>query len=176
VRDLFTGTVTYTDAEQMWNASPYMGKSSSDSMDLLYVQWNLNATAFPNRMDNVASSMTLALRKPYGEAQPTASGTIYVSTSRAVVTWEWLTLPLFELVASLVFLITVIIQTRRRGLHPWMNNPLAYFFHGLDERLADFSGQDQKMRSKAKVIVVKFERLSEGGRLIVLDAGQGKSR
>ena len=104
-------------------------------MGMIYSKWNRDVSAFPGMMDNVAESLTLSLRRLYGNNQPTAGGTTYVPASRAVVTWEWLVLPLFELVASLIFLITVMMQTRRRGLYPWTNNPLAYFFHGLDERL-----------------------------------------
>lgn len=50
------------------------------------------------------------------------------------MTGAWLAWPLFELAASLVCLVMVIVGTRNEGLAPWGNSVLAYLFHGLSER------------------------------------------
>lgn len=85
-------------------------------------------------MDNLVNSISFNFRQiPY---QPSpVQGKAFTATSHAVVTWEWLILPFFELAGSLIFLIIVMIQMRKVGLSvPWTNSTLAYFFHGLDER------------------------------------------
>jgi hypothetical protein len=95
-------------------------------------------------------------------------GNAFTATSHAVVTWEWLILPFFELVGSLVFLITVMIQTRQGGLSvPWTNSTLAYFFHGLDERPVRglVHQSEEKM---AEELEVKFERGGDGGHLFIV--------
>ncbi|KAF2727221.1 hypothetical protein EJ04DRAFT_595782 [Polyplosphaeria fusca] len=125
---------------------------------------NKTVDGFPALMNNVANSLSLSLRSM--PRQPTVSGQALSMTSHARVRWEWLALPLFELVATLVFLITVIIKTRRQGLQPWSNNVLAYFFHGLDDRPVGVMAPQTVMESKAKQILVEFVPHSDGGRLV----------
>ena len=80
-------------------------------------------------------------------------------------------MPAVELVASLVFLVIVMLETRKAGLVPWTNNPLAYFFHGFDER--PLRGNDFKTQSlmerEARGLMVQFRKHDEGGRLVVVD-------
>lgn len=170
--DQLIGNVTYVGSSGRWKGGESDPDASTDDMKMLFKKMNDKKITFPEIMDNIAQSLTHALRTVYGKGQPTVAGTIYIPTNRAKVTWPWLVLPLFELVASLVFLITVMMQTRRRGLHPWTNDPLAYFFHGLDERLVGVSGMEKDMKAKAQSVVVEFERYDQGGRLVVVGAGE----
>lgn len=141
-----------TNAPDNWSFEGYQFSSSSLTQQL-YNAMNTSATGFPDMMDNLANSMSLQLRKTSYQPPP-VRGKSFTATSRAVVTWEWLILPFFELVGSLVFLIIVMIQTRQGGLSvPWTNSTLAYFFHGLDERpgRGTFHQSEEKMAEELEV-------------------------
>ena len=60
------------------------------------------------------------------------------------MTWAWLALPLFELAASLVCLLVVIVGTRNEGLALWGNSILAYLFHGSSERIPNRRGDESQ--------------------------------
>jgi hypothetical protein len=53
---------------------------------------------------------------------------------RAVITWEWLIMPLFESFATLVLPNLVISESSRRAVVLWMNDILATLSHCPDER------------------------------------------
>lgn len=131
-------------------------------------QMNDSATAFPELMTSLANSVSLNLRKV--SYQPKVIGKACSQTNKAVVTWGWLALPLFELVASLAFLITVIVQTRRHGLHPWTNNILPCFFHGLDVRPTSTMAKQIVIKRTAQNMLVEFEPHHDGGRLAFVRA------
>lgn len=155
-----------TDSSENWELDQYQ-YSSSSLMRQLYSAMNTSATGFPNMMDNLANSISLSLRSIDYQPSPVV-GKAFTATSHAVVTWEWLILPFFELAGSLVFLIIVMIQTRQRGLSvPWTNSTLAYFFHGLDERPARgvVSQSEEKL---AEELQVKLERDLDGGHLVIV--------
>jgi hypothetical protein len=110
------GNVTHKDINEEWELGTQKGDSDSLYATTIFTAMNKLATAFPGLMEHLANSVSLSLRTvPY---QPKITGTAMSETNRAVVRWEWLAPPLFELVASLIFLITVIMETRRRGLQP----------------------------------------------------------
>jgi hypothetical protein len=118
---------------KLWGQLTQLSPTSSELIRAIYNAMNSSTTGFPDPIDNLASSLSLNLRTiPY--QPPPIPGKAFYPTSHAVVTWQWLILPLFELIGSLIFLIAVMVETRKRGLMPWTNSVLAYFFHGLDER------------------------------------------
>lgn len=143
---------------------------SSDLMQAFYMEMNSSSTGFPDLMDNLANSLSLNLRQI--SYQPSVKGNAFSSTSHAVVTWEWLILPLIELVASLVFLIAVMVETSKNGLLPWTNNVLALFFHGLDERPLGRRVRESgdHMRDKAREVMMEFDRHKNGGRLFITES------
>lgn len=155
-----------TNAPDNWRLDTSQAYSSSVARQL-YTVMNTSVTGFPDMMDNLANSISLNLRQ-ISYQPPPVRGRAFTATSHAVVTWEWLILPFFELVGSLVFLIIVIIQTRQGGLPvPWMNSTLAYFFHGLDER--PVRGLVHQSEEKlAEELEVKFERGGDGGHLVIV--------
>jgi hypothetical protein len=117
---------------------------------------NNSVTGFPDLMDNLANSLSLNLRT-ISYQPPGVKGKAFSSTRHAVVTWWWLALPIFELVTSLMLLITVIVETRRRGLVPWTNNILASLLHGLDERPAGMHIESQDdMKNEARSFLMEF--------------------
>jgi hypothetical protein len=107
--------------------------TSHPLLQAVYLAMNTSATGFPDLMDNLASSLSVNLRTTKYQPRP-VPGTAFSPISHVIVTWEWLTLPLFELVGTLVFLIAVMIESRKRRLEPWTTNILATLFHGFDER------------------------------------------
>lgn len=144
--------------------------ASSDLMQIVRLAMNSSETGFPDLMDNLANSLSLSLRSASYQPSPT-HGKAFSPISHAVVTWEWLILPAFELVASLVFLVIVMMRTRKAGLVPWTNNILAVFFHGLDQRLL-ISGVDESetaMEKESEGLLVQFEAREEGGRIVTVN-------
>ena len=86
--------------------------------------------------------------------------------------WAWLTLPIIELIRSLLLLGIVFAQTKSAGLLPWSNNVLAFFFHGFDEWPVDGAedyGSQKAMKAKAKNMLVELQPSSDRGRLVILN-------
>lgn len=167
---LLVGNATMIDDNGHWDNS-YPPMISSDLILAMYLAMNRSTTGFPDLMDNLANSLSRNLRTI--SYQPASIvGSAFYPTSQAVVTWEWLILPLFELIASLAFLIAVMVETRRRGLTPWTNNVLAYFFHGLDERPLGRHVQENQsiMKEEASKLLVEFKPHENGGGLAVMES------
>jgi hypothetical protein len=166
--DILRGSATHRDGS-LFNIQSSPPRVSSDIVQSVYLAMNKSRTGFPDLMDKLAQSLSLSLRDiPY---QSKAPGTSFSVGNHAVVRWPWLILPGVELVVSLVFLVIVMLETRKAGLMPWTNNPLAYFFHGFDER--PLCGNDFKTQSlmerEARGLMVQFRKHDEGGRLVVVD-------
>jgi hypothetical protein len=169
LQNLLVGTVTITpdtNAPEGWRIDE-PPKYSSSLIQPVYAAMNTSATGFPDMMDNLVNSISLNLRQ-ISYQPPPVRGQAFTATSHAVVTWEWLILPFFELAGSLVFLIIVIIQTRQGGLSvPWTNSTSAYFFHGLDKR--PVPGVVYKSEEEmAEDLEVRLERDSDGGHLVIV--------
>ncbi|KAL7905860.1 hypothetical protein GGI35DRAFT_459506, partial [Trichoderma velutinum] len=141
--------------------------ASSDPTQIMRIVMNGSETGFPDLMDNLANSLSLGLRSASYQPSP-VHGKAFAPISHAVVTWEWLILPAFELVASLVFLIIVMMRTRKAGLVPWTNNILAVFFHGFGQRPVIHGVDDSEtaMEKESHGLLVQFQAREEGGRLI----------
>lgn len=108
------------------------GEYSSDFSGAIWRAMNSSATSFADLMDNLANRLSLSLREiPY---QPVAVGQSSAASYIACVRWWWLALPVFELVASLFFLLVIMVETKRRRMAPWRNDVLATFFYGFDHR------------------------------------------
>ncbi|OPB46040.1 hypothetical protein A0O28_0061600 [Trichoderma guizhouense] len=144
--------------------------TSSDLMRMVRIAMNSSETGFPDLMDNLANSLSLSLRSASYQPSPT-HGKAFSPISHAVVTWEWLILPAFELVASLVFLVIVMMRTRKAGLVPWTNNILAVFFHGFDQRpIIDGADESETaMEKESDGLLVQFQAREEGGRIITVN-------
>ncbi|KAL7928955.1 hypothetical protein V8C35DRAFT_207509 [Trichoderma chlorosporum] len=144
--------------------------ASSDLTRIIQTAMNKSETGFPDLMDNLANSLSLSLRTTSYQPSPTR-GEAFAPVSHAVVTWEWLILPAFELVASLVFLVMVILRTRKAGLTPWTDNILAVFYHGFDQRpvLQSTDESETALEEEAHGLLVQFQANEEGGRLIALN-------
>ena len=93
-----------------------------------------------------------------------ANGTVWLSETRVRVIWPWIALPALLVVASAIFLLTVVFETRRRAkeypfLGIWKNNALVAFFHALDPELRQSMGPNptvKEMRDTAKMAHVRL--------------------
>jgi hypothetical protein len=112
--------------------------------------------------------MSQSLRKLSYQPSP-VKGAAYGIEGRFRVKWEWLALPVFELVASLTFLVAVMLETRRSGLVPWTNNILAVLFHGLDVRPGEHGMKESErdMGQKADGWWDQLRDDGDGGQLAI---------
>jgi hypothetical protein len=143
---------------------------TSDIAQSFFLAMNTSTTGFPDLIDKLAQSLSLSLRDiPYQPAP--VVGRAFTIGNHAVVIWPWLVLPIIELIGSLVFLVAVMLETNKAGLVPWTNNPLAYFFHGFDERPfhGDVCKSQRAMEQEARGLLVEFQTHGDGGRLVVVD-------
>ena len=141
-------------------------QASSDVASLLYSHVNESKTAFPEYMSRVADAITVKLRS-VSYQEPSIHGKAFGQTSQAVVTWEWLILPVFELTTGLILLFVVIIQTKSAGLRPWTNSVLPYLFHGFDQRPSDRGPHEdlEFMKQEAEQLLVEYREHDAGGGL-----------
>lgn len=180
--DEFTASSASRDAMIPWLDSLLVGSayssnldsfsfaSSSDLMRMVRTAVNTSETGFPDLMDNLAHSMSLSLRSAAYQPSP-IHGDAFSPVSHAVVTWEWLILPAFELVASLVFLVLVMLRTRKAGLIPWTNSILAAFYHGFDQRpsMSGVDDSESALEEESQGLLVQFQPREEGGRLGIVN-------
>jgi hypothetical protein len=181
--DIFIATVEAVDGTSKWlnylltgNATIFTNSdvinlesvgTTQSALEPFVIAMNNSATGFPDMMDNVARSISRNLRTITYQPPP-VSGLAFSPTTRATVVWAWLTLPFFLLVAGLVFLVVVIVETERKGLVPWTNNVLAALFHGIDKRSSDHQARETEyvMEEEARALLVEFRPHEDGGRLV----------
>lgn len=141
---------------------------SSEIMQSFYQTMNSSTNGFQGAMDNLANSMSLALRNSAYQPDP-VQGFAFLTTSYFIVRWAWLALPFAVLLSSSAFLIAVIVEIKKRGLVPWSNNILATLFHGLNEGITNrgWGIQDFQttMEEDARNYLLEFRSDSEGGHL-----------
>ncbi|KAI0860094.1 hypothetical protein F4860DRAFT_515354 [Xylaria cubensis] len=145
--------------------TPFFSNSISE---FIYMAMNTSSTGFQDLMGNLANSFSLNFRTIKYQPAP-VSGKAFASNSRAVVVWEWLILPIFELVATLLLLVAVIFETKRKDMVLWGNSALAYVFHGLNKRPEGGSYRESQddMEKSARELLVEFEPYDTGGHLVV---------
>ncbi|KAK7923474.1 hypothetical protein PG985_007545 [Apiospora marii] len=138
--------------------------SSTEFSGAVWRAMNSSATGFPDLMDNLANRLSLSLREfPY---QPIAVGQSSTASYIAFVRWWWLALPIFELVASLFFLVVIMVETKKAGMAPWRNDILASFFYGFDHRPV-VRDKSHGLEEEARQLLAEFRRdESGGGRLV----------
>jgi hypothetical protein len=170
--ELYLGNMFYGNVTGIAGVRPFRTPlSSTPVMQAIYMSMNTSATGFPDVVDNVARSLSQSLRKLSYQPGP-IKGAAYGIDGRFRVRWEWLALPVFELVASLAFLVAVMLETRRSGLVPWTNSILGVLFHGLDIRPGGHGLQESEraMEQTAQGYLVHLKDEGDGGQL-ALDKG-----
>ena len=118
--DTFAGNVT---VPLKWADRQEISDSSSNALTALS-----ESPDIPMTMDNVASAMTNYFRN---SSNATVVGQAGQSEVYICVTWPWIALPALLVSAGTVFLILVMLETKRRGVCVWKTSELAVLFHGL---------------------------------------------
>ena len=91
---------------------------------------DLNLTNFSALMDNLTSSLSVALlTKPNTEE---VTGTAWRHKTHIQVHWRWLIFPFSLVILSFIFFSVVLCQNRR--LRVWKSSTSPLLFHGLAER------------------------------------------
>jgi hypothetical protein len=139
---------------------------SSDTIAALWGSKNVSVL-----VDNLALSLTNDIRLTPPREQlggaalgPTAGeiydGTAHSSVAYVHVNWWWLILPLVLLLSTLVFFVSVVVQSRKAKVEIWKSSTLAAMLSPLDSRLLEkFDGlafRDKEEAAKeTKVSLVK---------------------
>ncbi|KAF2429086.1 hypothetical protein EJ08DRAFT_671200 [Tothia fuscella] len=118
-------------------------------------------------MNSSTKGMSLALSSSAYQPEP-AVGIATSSTSHFVVRWAWLSLPLILLAASSIFLVVVIVETKKKGLMPWSNNILAVLFHGVGGGVEGRGVRDLQplMEEHADDFMLEMRSDVDGGHLV----------
>lgn len=135
----------------------YFSSASSDIISAFNASSNISMT-----MDNIATALTNYVRdssniKVVGQADQVQ---IYVH-----VVWPWIILPAFLVIAGTVFLMLVMLETKRRRACIWKTSELSLLFHGLKDLDQELHALDRlsEMEHAASKIRVKMARTSDGG-------------
>ena len=103
----------------------------SDPVDAI---WKHSANLDP-WIKQVALSMTNALRN---SSTGQSDDAIYAGTGYQLgvsVRWPWIALPAAVVLASLLFLAIVMVQTSRSPVEAWKGNPLAFLFFDVEQEM-----------------------------------------
>ena len=102
--------------------------STSQYVDRL---WYHHQNSTDDMMANLARSMTNALRTLTPSTRPEYNGTTYQLGVR--VRWEWITLPAFVVLATLLLLAVVMRRSARVGVGSWKDGPLTLLLFDVDD-------------------------------------------
>ena len=112
-------------------------------------------------MNNIATAMTNYFRD---SSDKTVVGQAGQTELFIHVTWPWIALPVFLVLAGTVFLILAMWETKRVGASIWKTSELALLFHGSEESYADLSALDRssEMENVAAGIKARMTRRADG--------------
>ena len=124
-----------------------------------------------------ARSLTDWMRDRSEQTAPGGTANRYVVRIR--VRWDYLALPLGAVAAGCLFVLAVVLETRRLGLAPWKADVLPTLVHALDPdtrarlRLAAAADAGRKgradgggiLRREAEATIVALERADDGPQL-----------
>ena len=80
-------------------------------------------------MDNIATTMTSYFRD---SSNATVTGQAGQSEFYVHVNWPWVIFPVFLVIAATIFLMLVMVETKRLGARVWKTSELALFFHLIE--------------------------------------------
>lgn len=142
-----------------------------DTSKSLFYWTNSSSDHLPTQMfQDIAASMSLNVRSTSNLSQ---TGLASSEVSVVAVRWPWMILPFAILALVGVFLIWVVIATRRAKLEPWKTSSLAVMMHGIAE------GESQRLIEGAEgldemgVLADELRMRSTQGS-VVGDDGQGQ--
>ena len=144
----FTGNLTNWSFEETEATSNIIGGFNASS--------NISMT-----MDNIATALTNWLRD---SSNVTVAGQAGHVEFYVHVSWPWITLPAFLVIAGTIFLILAMYETERLGASIWKTSELALLFHGLEESDHELNNllRSSEMEHTASSTKVKVAKTSSG--------------
>lgn len=140
---------------------------TNDIIQSIYVALTTTDATLYDLMNNVASSLTTAIR--VADNSSFTVGMAYQAESYIHIRWAWIALPVTLVFCTLGFLITVSLVCKREDVEVWKNSSAAVLFHGLDDegrRGLGMLNRDAAMDDAAESLIVKMELSGEGWRLV----------
>lgn len=133
----------------------------------LYNGGNASRDSILHVLNQGFSSMSDQMRmmgKDWNGNPSNVSGTVYHTSLCIEFHWEWLFFPLVLVVATLVLLIAVMVDTRREAV--WKSSILPLLFYGLEERRTVDGPRlqaEKELHSTAKTTMVNFSFAKSAG-------------
>ena len=165
---------------ESWNTAAAYSKTYTSSLNsplsdtALETDWQKTPWIM---FGNIAQSLTVAIRNEYvlyesfyenGLINGTATRyELYVN-----VCWQWIILPAALQILAMVFLILVILNTRRHGIEAYKDGILGTLFHGIDEdsrRLMEPLNEVDDMEEVAEETNMQLKYSATGWRLVPVD-------
>lgn len=151
------------------SASPQWPDDTSQS---IFYWTNSSADHLPTRMfEDIAASMSLNVRSASNLSQ---AGYATWQISVVSVRWPWMTLPLVILVLVGLFLIGIVIATKRARLEPWKTSSLAVLMHGIAEEESRRLIEGAEGLDEMNTLAEQLRMRSVQGEVVV-DEGLGRS-
>ncbi|KAJ9608361.1 hypothetical protein H2200_007349 [Cladophialophora chaetospira] len=116
------------------------------------------ASSLRQRFENLAMSISNEMRQD-AELQPTVAGSLGQSLTILKVRWEWITLPIFLIVVSIIFFLGSIWETKHLGIPIWKSSVLPVLCHGLEDPVRkgmERSNATSEMDEAAKAVKVRL--------------------
>ena len=98
-----------------------------------------------------------------------AQGMTYNRLTLVHAQWDWMLLPLLLEISALLFLVSVIIASRRKGLTRWADSILPTLFHGLDPQVSSTCASERAlwvMEDASRGMRLHLETDESGTRLL----------
>ena len=100
-----------------------------DVSQSIFYWMNKTDDHLPTRMfENIAASMSLNVRST---SNLSSGGSAYSQQSIVLVQWPWMILPFAILALVGIYLICIVVATKRMRLAPWKTSSLAVLMHGF---------------------------------------------
>ncbi|RDW60272.1 hypothetical protein BP5796_11878 [Coleophoma crateriformis] len=122
----------------------------TDVVQTFYWDYYEYADGLPKAMSDLASAMTVAFRS-FNGAIP-VSGIATTLETYVKVRWGWISLPLFVVLATAVFLVLAMTSSSRSGTELWKGSALALLFYGLDHATKVQFGTSGGFEEKKKIM------------------------
>lgn len=122
----------------------------TDIVQTFYWDYYEYSDGLPKAMSDLASAMTVAFRS-FSGAIP-VSGIATTVETYVKVRWGWLSLPLFVVLSTAVFLVLAMINSSRSGAELWKGSALAMLFYGLDHATKIQFGTSGGFEEKKKIM------------------------
>lgn len=116
----------------------------------------------PMMMENIATALTNVIRD---SSNFTVVGQVGQTHIYVTVIWPWIALPAFLVIASIIFLMLAMYESKRNGARVWRTSELALLFHGRkvwDEEGLQALRRVSDMERAASEIQVQMVKKSDG--------------